>query len=703
MAAQKHPRTALIEALQAGHQEAALDSFRELVRREPEQWQALLLVDGAVYAPSHQDFPTRSVMLLAILSRLGPDEPPTLDERMEFFGLLGALSLLAQGYRDIRQKLDAPQLWTASRATWKWRLAALLQGEFEKNARFLNNAAVTPHGFDTIAAMRAVVPLEGETGFISAADATESLVDAVDLVLRFRLQARNDEEGELDTDASPAGAGELRKVLRLAQIWRAYDYIWERVRYQGWRPVVKEKETVWVPRDMDRFKLARIGELREQVVMHSLVLPLTTSRAHARRQERYRKAFHALAADVKLPSAGLPWDMDLDMSRLEYVVSEHSHSLTADSYIRFRHLGPVLEHFEKHAGARWETWLKVSQGIHALADLLRWATGSLTSAPSATANFPVIVTRERLTKVIAETTGLDVAEVVCGLSAITFDVKRKHLDLRDQPLIPLGPDRFLLSPGLVSLVNPVMFVEHTISRIQDAVFSRRGTPFERAIAWKLAQSLGLPVASTIKFQASDGLPLELDVLTFWQGHLLLIETKCVKGIAEPAQEYKAWAKVEEAFDQLDRRRRLLRTDWKILREKAREKKVNLPESPPNDENVISIVVVNELPFTSIVRSSSVVADEFCLLRYFGRKEVEVISTGPGLRQRRLAGQIRQEEVPTPQGLLRYLRDPPQLRALAKHLRLTGHRLPAYDDSLLLVAVLEFDADGAASALDPFEP
>lgn len=703
MTGQVHPRAAAAEALKRDDSLAAAAAIRQLVRYAPEDWLEHLLFDGALPGPGQKGFLKHWLCLVQALAHLGTDELPPLEERLRVMQLLAALGILEQGLTRIRADLEHPKLRSMSALTRLWRLAAFAQCECEKNARKMSDTA-HPEGFDPIAAMRAVVPIAGGAGAVSISAATESVVDAVELTLRHELHTRTGDVGSLDASVTPYDSPEFMHVATLAQIWRAYEHVWTSVRYQGWRTLSREKEIIWVPPDSRRFKVARAAEFREQLVTYTYLIPIL------QRSEgwlnHYRGVLDRLANEANLPSPGTPWAIPCPPELLRDFVSRQTFRRVAEFHLRFRHLGPVLKYFEAHAGVGWEAWTLTRNVLSALSEIIQHShrsTFATEALNSASMRMPVAVERQRLIDVIQESTQLPRNEVERAIDLCVFDPKRKHLDIRDQPLIPVSRELLILVPAAVHLSNPALAVEHVLSDVPDSEFDVRGGPFEESLVDVLTRVPGMEVARGVAFHASDGKRAQFDIVGWWKDHLFLIEAKCVKGITDPAQERKAWENADEALDQLERRRRLVQTDWAALVAKAGEKGVALPADVPAEDHVVSIAVLNELAFTSITRGASVVTDEFCLARYFGPAEVEVGAFGPRPVAKSTTGRIRKEVEPTPQGLAEYLRDPPQVRLFVSKLVPQLHPLPTPDETPMALATLEFSPDEPVSAFDLIDP
>ena len=86
--------------------------------------------------------------------------------------------------------------------------------------------------------------------------------------------------------------------------------------------------------------------------------------------------------------------------------------------------------------------------------------------------------------------------------------------------------------------------------------------------------------------------MNYDTIAWWQGHLLLIEAKCVKTEFSGADDFSTRTAVEESIDQLIRRRDSLSEFWEALR--AAAPKLELPTDPPPSNEVICISVTNSM-------------------------------------------------------------------------------------------------------------
>lgn len=106
-----------------------------------------------------------------------------------------------------------------------------------------------------------------------------------------------------------------------------------------------------------------------------------------------------------------------------------------------------------------------------------------------------------------------------------------------------------------------------------------------------------------------------------------MEAKCLKSVHSAADECRARTEIDEAIEQLVRRRKLTVSDWDKLR--AESKKLQLPATPPSEEEIICIAISNITHFTGMKRDDVFVTDTYSFLRFFGKEYVEADGNGKG--------------------------------------------------------------------------
>ena len=109
----------------------------------------------------------------------------------------------------------------------------------------------------------------------------------------------------------------------------------------------------------------------------------------------------------------------------------------------------------------------------------------------------------------------------------------------------------------------------------------------------------------------------------------------------------------EGVEQVNRRSRMVKTDWGKLKELVN---IELPEEPFSDDKIIKLVGTNIFDFTTLIYEEDVrIVDESTLLKFFVNPEVKVMSTTDKkvLNVKRLW----KNSVPTANEFKLYLEDP----------------------------------------------
>ena len=672
------------------------DLLDSLVTQEPKRWMALLLLDGVIPDPHSPEWlHGLKSMLEGVAEGLSASLPS--DVALSIMSVASSLMALGRCFDSLRRQLEETPVWSAP-AAFIYRLGAFLESQAFIAAQRHTAVASQGEGYDPVAALRSTLqgPVEGAAK-LTLLQSIEEQCEMVELVVRY-LQHKhipNVGFGDLSQLPSPYEDASLHTALNIANTWRMLNELWAHIKFLGWLPDTKDEATRYWPPDVEEFMLAETGKVRENVFRHQILM--TEWVLKERLDSDNDAQMKALSESVSLPAPGEVWDGKIDVEGMRQGARSTTWRRTAEYYIGLRNYVPLLAEvrFGKQAG--WPEWIRGMDVLKLLAGALQrkaWSTvpdivghGCLGSV--------FVLRRNDLRDLLVLTAEFTLDDADDLLQSFVFDARRKTREIWDQPLLPLEDELLLLVPSVVLSTSPMRAIENLIADVGNS-FSVGGKPFEAYVEQVLVVDAGAQVERGLKFDASDGRPVEFDLVAWWQGRLLLVETKCLKSIHSAADQYRARREVEEAVQQLSRRRKLSVSDWPTLRKTAT--KLDLPEKAPDASAIICVALTNALQFTGAERDGVLVTDDLCFRRFFGEPEVVQLGIGPdGVTSRRTGRVIRQGRA-SPMSLLQYLRDPPQVSVIRKKIKPAWLPIAAPEQGLNPILLLASEFSGTAKDL-----
>jgi hypothetical protein len=327
----------------------------------------------------------------------------------------------------------------------------------------------------------------------------------------------------------------------------------------------------------------------------------------------------------------------------------------------------------KYGGLRIVEWLRAHSVLQAIAGEAYDKNGE--------AGLLTRTSTEKLTEVFM-TAGLSQD---CAKAAVSnFSFGRNSTDLFDAPIIVLGTgDCVLFGPGLV-LSNPLTTLL-SIFAANGFDFKNKGPLFERAVR-AVFEAQDMPTRCVD--ETVGGAQYECEVVTLWNGVTFALECKnrLLPG-ASPAQQYYFWKQLNDDVAQVRRFAEFLQREESVA--------ACYFGSSPNADEIIPCISSSALmwcPPTDGVRF----CDISMLQRFFDEKFVFIIKTvevnGVNVMHRVAVDAIWEGEQPVLADFLRYLEDPPQIKALLPTITAVQLPFPVGD----FVAVLPFFAPREAT-------
>lgn len=675
-------------------------ALNQLMRSEPNRWHRLLLIGGVIPDPDTKDLRARLSRLLrgvqSLLELEGLNQPIE-DLTRTFWALL----MIQARLEAIKTELGKLQFTNATQTTKLYRLTAFL----EDQARLIDekahaaDAVVRVH--DPTCSVVSTVSNRFDDSRVSLVQVFEGSCELIELIIRYVLHTgRGKSPGVLDVSADPYHDSDFQKLLGLGALWKQLLDLWGLIKYSGWLFVGEnDGYDCFVPPERVEFLRKGESEIREQLFLAEAYLPeLLRCDTFSNGPDRIEH----LARSIVVPQPGECWDGNLNVALLRDTLSWTHFDRLDDLMLQGRHYQPVLDRIVVDASVpevTWQVWLRVYRATQVIAQALTCAIAQQVHPESADACLrqAIAVYRQRLADLVSQACGFDRTLCAAAVNLLVFDPRRKQLEIWDQPLIPLDAERFLMPLRVILSAHPAQAAEHFLEMDGGTAFSKRGHPFEKYIADLFSEAPTAQAKPGVRVVTADGSELEFDVLVFWCGFLLLLETKCLKSVHSPADECRAHDEVEEAIRQLQRRRGKLAECWEQILAAAPE--LELPKAPPPADRVLCIAVTNLFRFSALQRDGIVVTDDLCLNRFFGSPDVRKLALGLG---RRIdfgpVERIRPSDEPLPDELMAYLMDPPQMKRVRPGLRIAKHCIPGLGEHRpILIPRIEFRPDEATGA------
>ena len=233
--------------------------------------------------------------------------------------------------------------------------------------------------------------------------------------------------------------------------------------------------------------------------------------------------------------------------------------------------------------------------------------------------------------------GLPISQSQQLIDAFILRPNAKNQDVFSNPLVMISGEQVILGQALWDQVNMDRVIERFLPQ---KAMRNIGKAFEKQFIQSLldgyATSLsnkrkpipGLKVnTNEIKFKAYDGREVEFDCIAVLKNCLLLIELKAVlKPYSLDSLESKRKDRIEDAKEQLLRRREIVQHDWDKIRELV---SFEMPEKPYDRDHIVMIACTDIYDFTPLYEDEVFITDDSTLLKYFTNPFIEGYYGTPG--------------------------------------------------------------------------
>jgi len=558
-------------------------------------------------------------------------------------------------------------------------------GQHELSARGTHGELYDPY-FAVVGALS-----QPDGGATSILGAYENLVESVELALRYAYHRGEPTSppGKL-LPKHPFGDEDLRRHVVAASIWRTLVEDHGAVKYGMWTSHrFACDHTCLAPPDLEEYRRWRVGEIRE----HSVSIEFNCQLLYAGLGDDL--AIRTLAAHVKVPPPGRIWDGNLPHAALQSAVKGSCFYSAATLWVRFRHFESLAR--DVHiAGTRldWSSWLLARSVLQVIAEALRLSSGAILPQSEDDWTRLVFIARPKDVARLLRSGGLSDSAAADSLKALTFDRSRRSLEIWDQPLLPIG-ECLLLVPGLIQAGKPTRSLENCIAQWAPNAAQAKGKRFEESTLSDIAAICPGRACPNVVFNSPGGEVVEIDIVWWWENHLFLIETKCLRSVYSFADFARAKQQIKTALDQLRHRREMMRKHWKLLVDAAPD--LELPPECPPAERQMCVALTNILCFSSLASDGVIVSDDLCFRRYFGDPAIKRIHIRPDESHysAETVGHIRQCS-PNPRDFMRYLHAPPQITGIRNRLQ---ERMVQSEASIDGYPVWKLSAEFTGWALD----
>ncbi len=276
------------------------------------------------------------------------------------------------------------------------------------------------------------------------------------------------------------------------------------------------------------------------------------------------------------------------------------------------------------------------------------------------------------------------------LDLFIFKPKSK-LDLFSQPLVECNNEDIFFTPTLISSMNVARAIECQLSFYRTKI-AEKGIVFEKKIREFISNSPFIKVnRNDIKFEAYDGKTVQYDFLGYFDNHILLIEDKC---ILEPFSEKEIYETLKkeikgDAFEQLNRREKILINDWENVRAHC---DINLPIQPPSNSDIIKIACVNMFNYSGQVFDDIIITDSNTIINYFTNPIIEQSVSNKGKINKLTKYSIWKQGYPSINEFIEYLKMPIAVSLFYSKLKASFYDTPLIKDSDYRIRCMDFYMD-----------
>lgn len=670
-----------------------IEAIRELREIEPENWLSDIYLSG-VFTPSPLNEKFSKILEIMIGAAKEAYETKLLNAS-EHDRLLLPLLDIYDGSVAISNEFEKLDVWDLPAAKVVYRFSAFLEDQAQLATSQIENEIDERGYFDTSILQENVIETQFGGANSNYFHGYEEKCEDLELILYQAMDRfKSNFYGDVESVKSPYNDSEFSKLNGYSTAWRALKRLWEDVKYRNWRPFTPDPNNlnvrIYVPDDKEEYLRCVIGWIRIQ--QYITERQYNDSIKKGRSKDDAVDYVELLAKPIELPNFNQSWNGQIDINLLKKAISQkesfYQEALSTRGFYYEQLLTDVVLHSPKGT-VPWENYWKASKVIRTLADVFHETVRNQIVGFSEGDELRkvIFVNESILANIVCELTGMNPNDCSHALSSLTYSLECPELEIWDMPLIKTDSQRVLLVPELIRMGNPIRSAENIISQWNDRLLDKRGNLLENALYEFFSKQKGLR-AQPLTFKTKDGSDIQCDLVIYWDGYVLVLEAKCTKQIFTAADFFRAKTRVQHAIEQLEIRRDAVLQNWENFRNSAPN--LLLPSQVISRDKLKLIAISNVMEFTEWVTRDVIVTDEFCVRRFFGSAEVEVIGiTSDGSRKMGSAGRIRTKDEPTVGEFLTYLRRPPQVETVKKAMREKIIWLPKVEGQHTKIGVFDF--------------
>ena len=595
----------------------------------------------------------------------------------------------------ILSEIEKLGVWELPAIKAIYRVSAFLEDQSHLTAKQIKNELHNRGYFDSSMLLENTVETQFGGAKSNLFHAYEESCENLELILYYAMvRFKSNFYGEIEPVNSPYNDVEFSKLTGYAAIWRSLKGLWEDVKYRNWRPITPDYNNlnirIYAPEDKEEYLRCVTGWIR--IEQYGTERQYNESIKKGRKKGDSIDYVEVLSKSIKLPNLNESWDGQIDINLLKKAANQnddfYESALSTRGFYYKQLLSDVMLISPKKP-ISWEKYWNTSKVLRTLAEVIHEAVkNQIPEFEEGNELRKIILVNESaLANIIFEFTGMEIEDCYSAVCALTYSPEFPELEIWDTPLIRSDSQRVLVIPELIKMGDPIRAAENIISQWNKHLLDKRGELLEKDLYEFFSEQKGIRTQS-LTFKTNEGSDVQCDLVIYWEDYLLIVEAKCTKQIFTAADFYRAKTRIQDAIEQLEIRRDAILQNWDNFRKSAPN--LDLPNQVIARDKLKLLAVSNVMEFTEWIERDVIVADEFCVRRFFGSAEIEMIGiTSDGPQKMGMVGRIRTQKEPSVGEFLTYLRRPPQVEAVRKAFEEKIIWLPKIEGQQIKIGV--FDA------------
>lgn len=458
---------------------------------------------------------------------------------------------------------------------------------------------------------------------VSFEDNFEGIVEAFDILIRY-LYSKKKKDFEIVTkpehgDITHIEVPSLELITHLSVQRNLLIKTWEKFKYSQWNVVLDKNEIqetyVFMPKNQNEYKQHIIASNRRQYLLMIEIFKMKTSGEALKKNATISHISKEINKDDILTL--------FSINESDYFKAVESYKPLINAYSTNMH----KHYFDLTIdGVKLEQLFKVIELLYVLAECYtRNIYGNFKQEDETWYKYLCpIVSINYLIDCLTRYYGYSKIESLKLINYFTFKPGIKgESDIFSRPLICVNPEHIVFSSALIQQMNIERIVEMLLSNYEVNI-AKIGTDFENEIKFVLRHFSGIKVnTNKIDFVASDGKDIEFDFIGTFDNHLLLWEFKAMTVPYSDKRHLECKKTIKQAVDQIERRCRILRTDWDKIKTLVN---IDLPDDPFEDDKIVKLACTNIFDFTNLIYGEGIrIVDKSTLLKFFVNPVVKVMN------------------------------------------------------------------------------